>query len=52
VTTLREVESALDAYSLEDILELNEMTEADALYLLVNECNVELPDPAPVDLDD
>ena len=48
----REAEKILDTYSLEEILEQNELTEADVLLFLIEEEFVELPEPKPVDFDD
>lgn len=48
---LTHIEKVLCTYSLEDILELNELTEADVLYFLVEEEFVTLPKPAPLDFD-
>lgn len=45
-------EKYLETYSLEEILELNELTEVDALMFLVEQEFVVLPDPKPVDLED
>jgi len=39
----------LDTYSLEEILELNDLTEVDLLHFAVNEEFIELPEPEPVD---
>lgn len=47
----RKVESILDTYSLEDILELNDKTEADALYFLLQQEFLELPEVLPLDYD-
>lgn len=46
---LRNINKLLDTYSFEEILELNEVTEADALLFLVEEEFVVLPDIKPVD---
>lgn len=46
------IETFLETYTLEEILELNDLTEADALRLLVEGGHVSLPDPRPVDTDD
>lgn len=43
-----EVEKCLDVYTLEEVLELNDVTEVDALYFMVKEHFVELPDPEPL----
>jgi hypothetical protein len=45
---IREVENVLDVYSLEEILELNDLTEVDVLYFLVSEQFVTLPEPLPL----
>lgn len=45
---LSNIESLLDTYSLEEILELNDLTEADALLYLVKQGFLELPDPRPL----
>ena len=44
------VERVLDTYSLDEILELNDISEADVLYLLLEEELVTLPNVIPVDL--
>lgn len=49
---LRNINNLLDTYSFEEILELNELTEADALLFLVEEELVVLPDIKPVDFYD
>lgn len=46
--TIEDIERILETYSLETILELNEMEEADLVYLLVSEELIKLPDPEPV----
>jgi hypothetical protein len=48
---IREIENILDTYSLEEILELNDLTEVDVLYFLVDEEFLILPEPRPVDLE-
>ncbi len=47
-----EVESILDVYTLEDILELNDKTEVDVLYFLLEEEFVELPNPKPLEFEE
>lgn len=42
----------LDAYTLTDILELNELTEEDALEFMVEEGYVNLPAIKPLDFND
>ncbi|MDE1830316.1 MAG: hypothetical protein KGI25_08335 [Thaumarchaeota archaeon] len=44
-------EHILDTYTLEEIFELNEVTEADVLLFLLKEEYLELPEPLPIDLD-
>lgn len=48
--TYEEIEKVLQTYSLDDILELNELTDTDVLYFLVEEEFVTLPNPKPADL--
>ena len=43
-------EKYLDTYSFEEILDLNEMSEADALLILVEGEHISLPTPEPVDV--
>lgn len=43
------IEGILDTYSLEDILELNDRTEADTLLFLIQHKFVHLPEVLPVD---
>lgn len=49
--TTNTAERYLATYSLEEILELNELTEADALFFMVEEEFLKLPSVKPVDLD-
>jgi hypothetical protein len=48
LSTVLEIENVLDTYTLEDILELNDLTEVDVLYFLVEEEFVDLPDHRPI----
>lgn len=48
---LLDIEKFLETYTLEEILELNELTEADALYFMVKEEFIQLPSIKPVDLE-
>lgn len=48
VVTLSEVESILEVYSLEEILDENDLTIADALFFLVENKLVELPNVRPL----
>jgi hypothetical protein len=50
ILTLSNIEVVLQTYSLEEILELNEWTEADVLLFLVEQDFVTLPNPRPADL--
>lgn len=45
-----DIERLLDTYSLTEILELNELTETDVLYHLINSNYIKVPEPVPVDL--
>lgn len=47
-----EAEDILEVYTLEEILDENDLTEADVLCLLVNEELVNLPEPLPLHFDD
>lgn len=49
--TYSEVENILETYSLEEILDLNDVTVADVLYFLVQQRFVSLPNPRPIDLE-
>lgn len=45
------VSTVLEVYTLEDILEFNDLTEEDVLLFLVENKFVTLPNPRPVDLE-
>jgi hypothetical protein len=47
-----ELEHLLEVYSFQDILELNDRSEADALEFLVNQDFLILPQVKPLDFDD
>lgn len=47
---MTEIERILDTYSLEEIFQLNGLTEEDVLTFLVEQNFVSLPDPRPVDV--
>jgi hypothetical protein len=49
---IQKIESILEVYTIEDILELNDLTVADALLLLHEENIIVLPDPKPLDFND
>jgi hypothetical protein len=49
--SLREAATILQTYSLEEIFELNELTEEEILQFLVEEDLVSLPKIKPVDFD-
>jgi hypothetical protein len=42
------VEKALQVYSLEEILELNDLTDEDVLVFLVEQQFISLPNPEPL----
>jgi hypothetical protein len=44
-------ENILDTYSLDYIIEYNELTEAEVLKYLVETSFIQIPDPRPVDCD-
>jgi hypothetical protein len=45
---MEEIENVLQTYSLEEILELNDITPEEALHSLVRLGLVELPNPRPL----
>jgi hypothetical protein len=45
-----EVEKLLQTYTLEEILEINEITEEEALYFLLKEKFLKVPNPEPIDI--
>lgn len=47
---LIDVEHLLDTFTFEEILEYNEVTEADVLQFLVEQRILRLPNPRPVDV--
>lgn len=51
MSTRFECERVLQSYTLEEIIELNDITEDEVLHFLVEQDILELPDPRPVDLD-
>ena len=44
-----DIEHILETYSLDDILEFNELSEVDVLFFLIQQRFLELPNPKPVD---
>lgn len=52
VPSLTHFATILDAYSLEDILELNDRTTEEVLEFLVGEGYIKLPDIQPLEFDD
>lgn len=51
MATLIQIDKYLETYTLDEILELNELTESEVLEFLVDEEFIQLPSPAPCDLD-
>lgn len=49
--TIDEIEHLLDTYTLEEVLELDGLTEADALLFLVEEEFVKLPEITPLEFE-
>ena len=45
---IREIENLLDLYTVEEILELADITPSHALFLLVSSGEIELPETRPV----
>lgn len=50
VMDYKEVENLLETYGLEELLEENDLTEADVLYFLVKHSLVKIPEFIPIDL--
>lgn len=50
--TVDTIEKVLETYSLEEIMELNDLTDYDVLSILVEEGHVSLPERLPVDYHD
>jgi hypothetical protein len=48
MATIEEVENILEVYTLEEVFELNDLTEADVLFFLITEGFVTFPDPRPL----
>jgi hypothetical protein len=46
-----EIERYLDTYSLEEILNENDLTEEEVLTVLIDQEMVHLPNPRPADID-
>lgn len=44
--------SILETYTIQELLELNDLTEEDCLRFLVEEEFIDLPEIIPIDLDD
>lgn len=49
--SITDIENILDIYTIEEILEQNDLTVADALEFLSEQEFLELPDPRPVTLE-
>lgn len=45
---IEQIENILQTYSLEEIFELNDLTEEDVLFFLVKEEFLTLPEPEPL----
>lgn len=46
------VEQTLEIYTLQEILELNEVTEEDTLLFLIEQKFIQLPNPKPLDFNE
>jgi hypothetical protein len=51
LTTYKQIENILQTYEFSEILDLNDLTEEDVLYYLVEQEFIDLPNPRPIDLD-
>ena len=52
VISVQDIENLLDVYTFEDILDLNDLTEADVLLFLVDQGFVNLPKIKPLNFSD
>lgn len=50
MVTVRQCEKLLGTYSLEEILEQNDLTEAECLEFLLEQEFITMPEPVPVDV--
>lgn len=50
--SIEEIDKILECYSLEQIIQLNDLTEAEVLLILVEEDVLKLPSILPVDIHD
>ena len=50
MVTYDQVESLSKTYSLEEIMELNDLEEVDVIYILIKGGFCEIPSPKPVDM--
>ena len=48
--SIQSIERLLDDYDLEDLLDYNQLTVADAVFILVEDGHIQLPDCIPVDM--
>lgn len=48
---IKDAEALLETYTLTEILEMNDLTEADALEFLIEEGFIELPEVKPLDFE-
>ncbi len=48
---IKDAEALLETYTLAEILEMNDLTEADDLEFLIDECFVELHEVTPLDFE-
>lgn len=46
----KDLEKILGTYSLEEIFEINDLTEVDVLLFLLEAKRVDIPEPKPVDV--
>jgi hypothetical protein len=49
--TYEDIEHLLEAYSLSEIFEMNELTDADVLLFLSEQGVIKLPNPRPLDFE-
>jgi hypothetical protein len=51
LTSIKELNNLLDVYTLTEIFEMNDLTEADVLRYLEEQEFIILPDPEPLDFE-
>jgi hypothetical protein len=50
LVTRDQVEKLVETYSLEELMELNDLEEVDVMFILIDKGYCKVPNPEPVDL--